>query len=272
MNEFSSTLLESEPQIRLSVFIGALLIMMIWERAMPLRALHQSLAIRWSGNLGITAISTLLARLVMPIAPAGAALVAASKGWGLFHLTSAPPWLAFWASLLLLDALIYFQHRAFHTVPMFWRLHRMHHADLELDATSGLRFHPIEILLSLLIKIGAVIALGAPAGAVIAFEVILNATAMFNHSNTRIPHTVDKSLRWVVVTPLMHQVHHSVVREETDSNFGFNLPWWDRLFGTYRAAPAAGYGDMVIGLPIFRTPNASRLDRLLIQPFTSERP
>lgn len=272
MTEFSAALLTFEPQIRLGAFFGILLAMMIWERAVPLYSLRQSLTLRWTGNLGIAALSTLLARLFAPIAPTGAALLAASEDWGFFHLIDTPLWLAVGLSILVLDAVIYFQHRAFHAIPLFWRLHRMHHADLELDATSGLRFHPIEILFSLLIKVGAVIALGAPAAAVIAFEIILNATAMFNHSNARIPLKVDRWLRWIVVTPLMHRVHHSIAREETDSNFGFNLPWWDRLFGTYRAAPSVGYDDMIVGLPVFRKPDASRLDRLLVQPFISERP
>ena len=272
MNDLSTSILEFEPQIRLGAFVGILLAMMVWERALPLRSLQQSLAIRWSGNLGIAAISTLLARFVSPIAPAAVAVLAATKGWGFFHLVDVPVWLAFGLSVLSLDFMIYVQHRIFHAVPILWRLHRMHHSDLELDATTALRFHPLEILLSLLIKIVAVLALGAPVLAVVVFEVILNATAMFNHSNVRIPHTIDRWLRLVVVTPLMHRVHHSVVNEETNSNFGFNLPWWDRLFGTYRAAPAAGYEGMVVGLSVFRAPKESRLDQLLIQPFTAERP
>ena len=272
MNDLSTGLLELEPQLRLGTFVGVLLAMMMWERAMPLRALHQSLMIRWTGNLGITAISSLLARLAAPIAPASAALVAASNDWGLFHFFDGPTWLAFGVSVLALDAVTYTQHRIFHAVPLLWRLHRMHHADLELDTTTGLRFHPLEILLSLLVKVGAVLALGAPALAIVVFEIILNVTSMFNHGNIRIPPSIDRWLRLVVVTPLMHRVHHSIVRDETNSNFGFNIPWWDRLFGTYRAAPTSGYADMTVGLPVFRGPQASRLDHLLIQPFIAERP
>ena len=268
MSDMTASLLEFEPQIRLGAFVGILLTMMIWERVVPLRALRQSLALRWSGNLGIAAVSTLAARLAAPIIPAGVAAVAASNDWGLFNIIALPTWLTFVVSLLALDALIYTQHRVFHAVPLLWRLHRMHHADLELDTTTGLRFHPLEILLSLLIKAVAVLALGAPVLAVI----VLNATAMFNHGNVRIPLPLDRWLRLIVVTPLMHRVHHSIVREETDSNFGFNLPWWDRIFGTYRPAPAAGYADMIVGLPVFRSSDDSRLDRLLIQPFTTERP
>ncbi len=272
MSDISPLLIKFEPHIRLGAFVGVLLAMMLWERVVPLRALHQNLVLRWSGNLGIAAISTLTARIAGPIIPAAVAVIAASNGWGLFHLIDMSAWLAFGMSLLALDALIYVQHRLFHAIPLLWRLHRMHHADLELDTTTGLRFHPFEILLSLLIKAAAVLALGAPVLAVIVFEIILNATAMFNHANIRIPPAVDRWLRLVVVTPFMHRVHHSIIREETDSNFGFNLPWWDRIFGTYRPAPAAGYIDMVVGLPVFRTAGASRLDRLLIQPFRKEGP
>jgi sterol desaturase/sphingolipid hydroxylase (fatty acid hydroxylase superfamily) len=151
-----------------------------------------------------------------------------------------------------------------------WRLHRMHHADRDIDVTTGVRFHPLEILLSLAIKMVAVAALGIPALAVLIFEVVLNATAMFNHSNVALPPAMERIARWVVVTPQMHQVHHSIVRAETDSNFGFNLPWWDRLCGTYRAKPAAGEAAVVIGLPVFRDPAEARLDRMLTQPFRDD--
>jgi sterol desaturase/sphingolipid hydroxylase (fatty acid hydroxylase superfamily) len=174
------------------------------------------------------------------------------------------------AGVVLLDLAVYLQHRVFHAVPALWRLHRVHHADLELDATTGLRFHPIEILLSMAIKIAAVAALGAPAAAVLAFEVLLNAGALFSHANLALPRGLDAVLRAVLVTPAMHRVHHSVVRAETDSNFGFCLSWWDRLFGTYRAAPAAGPDRVTIGLEAFRDPAELRLDRLLTQPFRGE--
>ncbi len=272
MDDFSADLLKLEPQIRFGAFITMLILVMIWESRIPFRGLKQSRAMRWVGNLGVAVFGTILAKLVLPLIPTGGAVIAANKDWGLFHVVAAPEWIAIVLSVLVLDAVIYTQHRVFHAVPLFWRLHRMHHADLELDATSGLRFHPIEILLSVVIKILAVIALGAPVIAVVIFEIILNATSIFNHSNVRIPPAVDKWLRLFVVTPLMHRVHHSTVRAETDSNFGFNLPWWDRLFGTYKPAPAVGYEAMTVGLPAFRSENDSRLDRLLIQPFISERP
>jgi sterol desaturase/sphingolipid hydroxylase (fatty acid hydroxylase superfamily) len=169
-----------------------------------------------------------------------------------------------------LDLAIYLQHVLFHAVPALWRLHRVHHADLEIDVTTGARFHPIEILLSMGIKLGVVAALGTPAAAVLIFEVLLNATSMFNHSNVRMPLWLDRVVRWVVVTPDMHRVHHSIVARETNSNFGFNLPWWDRLFGTYRAQPAAGHEAMIIGIDQFRDPAERRLDRMLTQPFRDD--
>ena len=169
--------------------------------------------------------------------------------------------------MVVLDLVIYLQHVLFHAVPALWRLHRMHHADLEFDVTTGTRFHPIEIVLSMLIKLTVIGALGAPALSVLIFEVLLNATAMFNHSNVQLPAPVDCILRWLVVTPDMHRVHHSVVVRETNSNFGFNLPWWDRLFGTYRAQPEAGHEGMTIGVKEIRDPAEQRLDRMLTQPF-----
>jgi sterol desaturase/sphingolipid hydroxylase (fatty acid hydroxylase superfamily) len=201
----------------------------------------------------------------------GTALIAADNGWGLFHALALPLWAQAVLGFLALDFIIYAQHRVFHAVPLLWRLHRMHHADVDIDVTTGLRFHPFEILLSLLIKIAAVVALGVPAVAVLIFEVVLNATAMFNHSNVALPPKLEPLARWLIVTPQMHQVHHSVVRAETDSNFGFNLPWWDRLLGTYRPQPEAGEAGVVIGLPIFRANDEARLDRMLTQPFRNDR-
>src|SRR4051794_9914013 len=195
------------------------------------------------------------------------ALAAEAKGWSLFNATPLPPWMEVAAPVVLLDLAIYAQHVAFHAVPVLWRLHRMHHADLEFDVTTGVRFHPVEIVLSMLIKLAAVALLGAPALAVLIFEVLLNATSMFSHSNVRLPERLDRVLRWLVVTPDMHRVHHSTERRETDSNFGFNLSWWDRLFGTYRAQPEAGHEKMRLGLSVFRDRGDLRLDRMLLQPF-----
>lgn len=255
----------SEAAIRLTVFAGVLLLMALWEIAAPWRAAQKRI-IRWPGNLGIVVLDSLLVRLVFPLTAAGAALIAETRGWGLFNLVGAPTVFATVGSVVLLDLAIYGQHVAFHHVPALWRLHRMHHADPVLDVTTGLRFHPVEILLSMAIKIAVVMALGAPALAVIIFEVLLNATAMFNHANVRLPPAVERPLRWFLVTPDMHRVHHSVLRHETDSNYGFNLPWWDRLFGTYRQCPEAGREGVRIGIGAFETDGDQRLDRLLIQP------
>jgi sterol desaturase/sphingolipid hydroxylase (fatty acid hydroxylase superfamily) len=193
-----------------------------------------------------------------------------TKGWGLFNLVHLPVWAAILAAALLLDLTIYGQHVTFHAVPWLWRLHRMHHADLEFDVTTGLRFHPGEIVLSMLVKLAAVLVLGAPPMAVLVFEVLLNATSMFNHGNVRLPSRFDRALRLVMVTPEMHRVHHSIDRRETDSNFGFNLPWWDRLFGTYQDQPGAGHERMTLGLEQFRDPAELRIDRMLLQPLRAE--
>jgi sterol desaturase/sphingolipid hydroxylase (fatty acid hydroxylase superfamily) len=206
-------------------------------------------------------------RILFPTAAVGFALVGEDHGWGALNNVSLPFWAKCLVSVIALDLVIYAQHVTFHAVPVLWRLHRMHHADLEFDVTTDVRFHPVEIVLSMLIKFGAVALLGAPALAVLIFEVLLNATSMFSHSNVRLPERIDRVLRWLVVTPDMHRVHHSTERRETDSNFGFNLPWWDRLFGTYRAQPEAGHDNMRLGLSMFRDRGDLRLDRMLLQPF-----
>jgi sterol desaturase/sphingolipid hydroxylase (fatty acid hydroxylase superfamily) len=263
-------LLAYEPLIRLGAFAAIFMAMALWELLAPRRRQAIGRLRRWPGNLGIVVLNTLLVRLAFPTAAVGVALLAESRGWGLFPVLNSPPWLAVVAAVILLDLAIYLQHVLFHAVPVLWRLHRMHHADLEFDVTTGARFHPIEILLSMGIKLGVVAALGAPAAAVLIFEVLLNATSMFNHGNVRLPARLDRVLRWLVVTPDMHRVHHSVVPRETNSNFGFNLPWWDRLFGTYRAQPAAGHEAMTIGIEQFRDPRELRLDRMLLQPFRDD--
>jgi len=259
----------SEPLIRGAAFALVLLAMALWEVLASRRPQWISRRQRWPGNLLLVALNTLLVRLLFPLAGVGAALVAAEQGWGLFNLIALPMWLAVVASVIALDMAIYFQHRLFHAAPWLWRLHRMHHADLEFDVTTGLRFHPLEILISMGIKLAMVTLLGAPALAVLIFEVLLNATSMFNHGNVRLPTGIDRGLRLLVVTPDMHRVHHSIIRRETDSNFGFNLPWWDRLFGTYRDQPAAGHLGMTIGIEDFREAHDLRLDRMLLQPFVS---
>ena len=257
----------NEPMIRLACFFAVLLAMMLWERRKPRRALSLPRARRWPANLGIIVVDSIVLRLVFPVLAVGATELAAARGWGLFHGLNAPFWLALPASLLILDLAIYTQHVVFHKVAVLWRLHRMHHTDLDFDVTTALRFHPLEIVLSMLIKLVLVTLLGVPAVAVMLFEVILNATAMFNHGNVGLPQRLDRALRWILVTPDMHRVHHSIRPEETDSNFGFNLPWWDRLFGTYRDQPRDGHAGMTIGLEYFRDRRATRLYGLLLQPF-----
>ncbi|MGC2823500.1 MAG: sterol desaturase family protein [Pseudolabrys sp.] len=256
-----------EPYIRLGAFGGVFAVMAIWELFGPRRKQAIRRGWRWPNNLGVVAVNTLLVRLVFPTTAVGLSLLAETRGWGLFNLMAFPAWVGVVSSVVVLDLAIYLQHVLFHAVPSLWRLHRMHHADLEFDVSTGLRFHPIEILLSMLIKFTVVAALGAPAVAVLIFEVLLNATSMFNHGNVRIPTGLDRMLRWIVVTPDMHRVHHSILSRETNSNFGFNLPWWDRLFGTYRAQPTAGHDDMTIGIEQFREPRELGLDRMLLQPF-----
>ncbi len=262
---------ESGPAIRLAFFLGVFAIVAICEALAPRRARTLPRRARWPNNVGVVVLNTLVLyavlRVVFPAAAVGVALAAEARGWGLFNAVAVPIWLAVPLAVVLLDLAIYLQHVMVHAVPALWRLHRMHHADLDFDVTTGARFHPIEILLSMLIKIALVAALGPPAVAVLIFEVLLNASSMFNHGNLAIPRQVDRVLRWLVVTPDMHRVHHSVVVAETNSNFGFTLPWWDRLFGTYRAQPAAGHAAMTIGIEQFRDPGELRLDRMLIQPF-----
>jgi sterol desaturase/sphingolipid hydroxylase (fatty acid hydroxylase superfamily) len=263
----SSVLLAHEPAIRLSFFGGVLAVMIVWEALAPRRRRLVSRWARWPSNLGIVVLNTLLLRAVFPVAAVGLAALGQQRGWGLLNNVAVPGSMKVIAAVVLLDLAIYSQHVMFHAIPALWRLHRMHHADLDFDVTTGARFHPLEILLSMGLKLAIVTALGAPAVAVLIFEVALNATAMFNHGNVGLPPTIDRVLHWLVVTPDMHRVHHSTAVNETNSNFGFNLPWWDRLFGTYRAAPAAGHEAMTIGLDSFRDPAQLRLDRMLVQPF-----
>jgi sterol desaturase/sphingolipid hydroxylase (fatty acid hydroxylase superfamily) len=255
--------------IRLSSFVAVFAAIGVWEILAPRRVQAVGRAKRWPSNLGIVVLNTVLIRLLTPIVPVGLALLGQEHGWGLLNRIALPGWAAFGIAIVALDLAIYLQHVLFHAVPSLWRLHRMHHADLEFDVTTGLRFHPVEIALSTIIKLAVVAALGAPAAAVVTFEVLLNATSLFNHGNVRMPRALDGVLRWIVVTPDMHRVHHSILPNETNSNFGFNLPWWDRLLGTYRAQPAAGHDAMTIGLDAFRDVADLRLDRMLVQPLVN---
>ena len=266
--EFITT---NEQPIRLGFFIGTLLIMGLWEIIAPRRALTVSKLLRWTNNLGLVFFNTFLLRVLFPAAAVGMALFAAENGWGLFNYYQLPLMVTVVLSIIVLDFIIYLQHVLVHAVPALWRLHRVHHADLDYDVTTGARFHPIEIILSMLIKFATIIVLGPPVVAVIIFEVLLNAMAMFNHANVGLPKPVDKFLRWFIVTPDMHRVHHSIEDDETNSNFGFNLSWWDRLFGTYRNQPRAGHENMTIGIRNFRTTKQSSwITGILTMPFTGK--
>lgn len=260
----------NEPVIRIGVFLAVLIVMAVWELASPRRRQEIPRVIRWSNNIGVVVIDSILVRLAFPILAVELALMMEGRGWGLFNLITLPGWVVFIITLIALDFIIYLQHVLFHAVPLLWRLHRMHHSDLEFDVTTALRFHPLEIVVSMVIKLAAVAILGLPAIAVLVFEVLLNATAMFNHSNIHIPGTIDRVLRLFLVTPDMHRVHHSVKPEEANTNFGFNLPWWDRLCGTYRAQPKDGHKMMLIGVSQFRAIRELWLDRMLLQPLRKD--
>ncbi|WP_019624052.1 sterol desaturase family protein [Thioalkalivibrio thiocyanoxidans] len=259
--------LAQEPIIRIGILLSVLAIMATWEILGPRRPLSVGKAYRWSNNWGVVITGTLLTRLLFPAGLVGLGLFVETQGWGLLQVLDLPFWLVVLIAVVVLDFAIWAQHVMFHAIPSLWRLHRMHHADLDFDLTTGLRFHPLEILLSFGIKAMVVVAIGAPALAVLVFEVILSSLALFNHSNVRMPAPVDRVLRWFVVTPDFHRVHHSWYPHETNSNFGFNLSLWDRIMGTYRAQPQDGHDGMTIGLNQFRDPAWERLDRMLIQPF-----
>lgn len=259
--------MSNEMSMRLGAFLVILIVMALWEIILPKRPLMISRAVRWYSNLGIVVFNTLLVRLLFPIAAVGIAGIAREKGWGLLNNIEIPYSLAVILSVIFFDMVIYFQHLMFHAVPRLWRLHRMHHTDLDYDLTTALRFHPIEIVLSMLFKMSVVVVMGPPVLAVLIFEIVLNASAVFNHGNVRLHPFFDRVLRRFLVTPDMHRVHHSDIREETNSNFGFCLSWWDYLFDTYRAQPAKGHTDMTIGTGEFLEQRYSHLHWLLIQPF-----
>jgi sterol desaturase/sphingolipid hydroxylase (fatty acid hydroxylase superfamily) len=263
----SDFLLAHESVVRTGIFICVLTIMAALEIVSPRRRVEIPRLLRWSNNIAMVVVDTIVVRLAFPLTAVGLADLIDQKGWGLLHLLPLPSVLQFVIAVLLFDVVIYAQHVLFHAVPMLWRLHRVHHADVAFDVTTALRFHPLEILLSMLIKFAAILLLGPPAVAVLAFEVLLNGSAMFNHSNLRLPSKLDKFLRLFVVTPDMHRVHHSVLANELNSNFGFNVPWWDRAFGTYLNQPREGHVEMSIGLDRFREPRELWLDRLLTLPF-----
>lgn len=259
-----------ESVIRLFGFFSIFALMALWELVAPLRPLMTPKPQRWFANLTMVILNTLVVRLLFSTTVVGLAVIVSQNGWGVLNLLGWPKWLAGIAAVVALDFILYLQHVTFHAVPFLWRFHMMHHADLDVDVTTGIRFHPVEMVVSMIIKLAAVVLIGAPPHAVITFEVLLNATSMFNHGNVRMPSGLDRILRWMVVTPDMHRVHHSVIREETNSNLGFNLPWWDRLLGTYRSAPAKGQTGMTLGLNQFRNPSQLTLPWMLALPFVGE--
>lgn len=260
----------SEAAVRLTAFLVIFAAMTVWEIAAPRRKLVVGKAGRWFANLCFIIINTLLVRLIFAVMPVSIAILARARGWGLLNMFEIPSWLGIIIGVIILDLVLYLQHVMFHMLPSLWRLHLVHHTDMDIDVTTGLRFHPLEIVISMMIKIAAVTVIGPNPLAVVIFEIILNGVTMFNHSNVRMPGAVDGALRSVIVTPDMHRVHHSVNIRETNSNFGFNLSWWDRLFGTYRDQPAAGHENMVIGLAQYRDPGDLSLLRLLILPVIAD--
>lgn len=261
--------MSDESWIRFLMFFGVLVVMAIWQAAAPKKQLTQGYR-RWPANLGIVVLDSLVVRLLIPAGAMGAAVWAAENGWGLLNLVEIPGWFAVVIAVILLDLVIYAQHVLVHAVPLLWRLHMVHHSDRDIDVTTGLRFHPLEIIFSMLIKMSMVVLLGAPALAVLIFEVVLNGMAMFNHSNIRLPKAVDATIRTLFVTPDMHRVHHSVIKQETNSNYGFNLSIWDRLFGTYIAQPEKGHQGMTIGLTQFLDQPAHQLIWMLRLPFCGD--
>lgn len=263
-------ILENEITIRLSFFFGIFAVVAVWEFLLPRRSLSISRGLRWASNLGLVFLNSLVLRFLFPTAAIGVAIVAQNQGWGLLVYYQIPFILAVIVTVVVMDFIIYLQHVMVHAIPVLWRLHRVHHADLEFDVTTGSRFHTLEIILSMLIKFATIVLLGPPVVAVVIFEVLLNTSSMFNHGNIYIPKKIDRVLRLFVVTPDMHRVHHSLHPQLTNSNFGFSLPWWDRLFGTYTAQPRESHQEMEIGLNIFRDPKqVDRLPGMLMLPFVS---
>ena len=256
----------AEVLIRVSAFVAMLGLMASWEVLAPRRRLTTNKLRRWVANLSLVVLNAAIIRLLFAAGAVGLAMLAAERNWGVLNHLSWPIWGEMVLAVVALDFVLYLQHVMFHAVPLFWRFHMMHHADLDCDVTTGLRFHPVEVALSMVIKLAAIAVVGAPPSAVLSFEVILSATSMFNHSNVRMPEGVDQFVRCIVVTPDMHRVHHSIDPRETNSNFGFNLPWWDRLLGTYKTRPAGGHEGMTVGLKQFRDPSRLSFTGMLLLP------
>lgn len=264
-------IMNHELAIRLSFFFGVFILIALWEIMKPKRPLLVSKTVRWINNLGLVILNSILLRLLFPAAAVGAAITAKDHSWGLFNNIDIPFFWSVLFAVIILDFIIYLQHVMVHSLPVLWRLHRVHHADVDYDVTTGARFHPLEIILSMLIKFATIFLLGPPVIAVVIFEILLNAIAMFNHGNIHLPEKVDAFLRLFVVTPDMHRVHHSIEDDETNSNFGFNIPWWDRIFGTYREQPRAGHKEMIIGIHDYKElKQVAWITGMLTLPFTGK--
>jgi len=269
--DINELLLTHEVAIRAGVFFGVLILMAVWEVFAPRRASTISKVVRWGNNLGLVVFNSILLRFIFPTAAVGVAIFVSEHNWGLLNFFHLPPLISVAISIVVLDFVIYFQHVLMHAIPALWRLHRVHHADLDYDFTTGVRFHPLEIIVSMLIKFVAILILGPPVAAVVIFEVILNASSMFNHGNIKLPAALDRILRLLIVTPDMHRVHHSVEKDESNRNFGFNLSWWDHLFDTYRQQPRAGHEEMVVGIQNYRElRDVTSIHGLLLLPFRNK--
>lgn len=267
---FDSFILAHESALRLGFFLSALALLAMWELLAPRRAFESSKAARWTNHIALAGLNMFFVRVLLPMAGVGLAAFTAERGAGLLNMLPMPYVLAVVISLLALDLAVYVVHLAFHTSPVLWRMHRVHHADTGFDVTTAVRFHPIQAVLGTLIKLGVILSLGTPVLAVLLFETAFHALLLFNHANVRIRPRVERVLRWLVVTPDMHRVHHSVHMNETNSNYGFALPWWDRLFGTYHPAPLDGHERMLVGIESFRSGRDLRIDRMLLNPFLGQ--
>jgi len=269
--DINELLLTHEVAIRAGVFFGVLILMAVWEVFAPRRASTISKVVRWGNNLGLVVFNSILLRFIFPTAAVGVAIFVSEHNWGLLNFLHLPPLISVAISIVVLDFVIYFQHVLMHAIPALWRLHRVHHADLDYDFTTGVRFHPLEIIVSMLIKFVAILILGPPVAAVVIFEIILNASSMFNHGNIKLPAALDRILRLLIVTPDMHRVHHSVEKDESNRNFGFNLSLWDHLFDTYRQQPRAGHEEMVVGIQNYRElRDVTSIHGLLLLPFRNK--
>ena len=269
--DINELLLTHEVAIRAGVFFGVLILMAMWEVLAPRRASTISKVVRWGNNLGLVVFNSILLRFIFPTAAVGVAIFVSEHNWGLLNYVQLPSFAAAAISIVVLDFVIYFQHVLMHAIPALWRLHRVHHADLDYDFTTGVRFHPLEIIVSMLIKFVAILILGPPVAAVVIFEIILNASSMFNHGNIKLPAALDRILRLLIVTPDMHRIHHSVEKDESNRNFGFNLSLWDRFFGTYRRQPRAGHEEMVVGIQNYRElRDVTSIHGLLLLPFRNK--